>query len=187
MKRAILLRHGVTEANRHHRYCGSTDLPLDPEMLEAFRAANAVYPDPAGYQILTSGMVRTEQTLQEIYGNIPHRAEPSFREIDFGVFENKSYEDLKDDPAYQLWLAGDNEQNVCPGGESGAQMASRVLTAWEALTEDTLLVAHGGVIACIMAHLFPEEQKNRFQWQPKPFEGYALTWEDGRVNYEVIP
>lgn len=187
MKRAILLRHGITEANRYHRYCGSTDLPLDEEALAAFRAEKPVYPDPAGYQVLTSGMLRTEQTLLELYGNLAHRAEPAFREIDFGAFENKSYEDLKDDPEYQIWLTGDNERNVCPGGESGEQMARRVLAAWDALTEDTLLVAHGGVIACIMAHLFPKEEKNRFQWQPQPFHGYRLTWEDGQIRYETIP
>ena len=187
MKRAILLRHGVTEANRHHRYCGSTDLPLDPEMLEAFRTQKPNYPDCTGFQIVTSGMLRTEQTLREIYCDVPHRVEPAFREIDFGVFENKSYEDLKDDPAYQAWLTGDNEQNVCPGGESGVQMAERVLAAWNTLKEDALLVAHGGVIACIMAHLLPEEPKSRYQWQPKPFEGYQLIWENGRIKYEDIP
>ena len=30
MKRAILLRHGSTAANLARRYCGATDLPLDP-------------------------------------------------------------------------------------------------------------------------------------------------------------
>lgn len=187
MKRAILLRHGVTEANRRHRYCGATDLPLDAEMLAQFRREKPVYPDPAGYRILTSGMCRTEQTLREVYGDVCHGIEPAFQEIDFGVFENKSYEELKDDPAYQTWLTGDNEKNVCPGGESGEQMANRVLAAWNGLTEDTLLVTHGGVIACIMAHLFPGEEKNRFQWQPQPFHGYRLTWEDRSIRYEEIP
>ena len=186
-RRVILLRHGITEANRHHRYCGSTDLPLDPEALAEFRSKKPVYPDPAGCRVLTSGMLRTEQTLREIYGDIPHEIAPDFREIDFGAFENKSYEDLKDDPAYQTWLSGDNEQNVCPGGESGAQMAERVIKAWNALEGDCLLVSHGGVIACLMAYLFPEEEKSRYQWQPKPFGGYALTMADGRMRYEVIP
>lgn len=186
MKQAILLRHGITEANLHRRYCGSTDLPLEAGALAAFRAAKPVYPDPTGFRILTSGMCRTEQTLQEIYGPIPHEIDPAFREIDFGIFENKSYEELKDHPAYQAWLAGDNEQNICPGGESGAQMAERVLRAWDGLQEDTLLVSHGGVIACIMDHLFPDSKKSRYQWQPKPFCGYRL-WLDGGWNYEEIP
>ena len=187
MKKAILLRHGITEANLHHRYCGSTDLPLEPQALAAFRAEKPAYPDPAGYQILTSGMLRTEQTLREIYGEIDHRAEPAFREIDFGVFENKSYEDLKDDPAYQTWLTGDNEQNVCPGGESGAQMTARVVAAWDALQEDTLLVAHGGVIAALMTHLFPQENKSRYEWQPRPFCGYLLQFRETGVSYTAIP
>lgn len=187
MKRAILLRHGITEANRLHRYCGSTDLPLDEAALADFRSKQLRYPDPTGYRVLTSGMLRTEQTLREIYGDIPHQIAPDFREIDFGVFENKSYEELKDDPAYQRWLTGDNEQNVCPGGESGAQMARRVLTAWDSLTEDTLLVAHGGVIACIMSHLFPQEPKSRYQWQPSPFCGYALSFSEQGPQYRPIP
>lgn len=186
MKRAILLRHGVTEANRNHRYCGSTDLPLDEETLAAFLRTGQVYPDPTGYRILTSGMVRTEQTLRAIYGDLPHGQEPAFREMDFGLFENRSYENLKDDPAYQRWLTGNNEVNPCPGGESGAQMTDRVLTAWERLTEDTLLVTHGGVIAALMAHLFPEESKNRYQWQPRPFGGYAITFTPTGPRYEIL-
>lgn len=187
MRRAILLRHGVTEANRLHRYCGSTDLPLDETALAAFREQRLQYPDPTGYRVLTSGMLRTEQTLREIYGDLPHEVASAFREIDFGAFENKSYDDLKNDPAYQAWLTGDNEQNVCPGGESGAQMAQRVLAAWNSLTDDTLLVAHGGVIACLMAYLFPDEPKSRYQWQPAPFGGYAITFTEQGPRYTAIP
>lgn len=189
MHRAILLRHGYTAANLVHRYCGSTDLPLEPGALAEFleQKPGLDYPDPAGYNIVTSGMIRTEETLTAIYGDLPHRVDPAFQEIDFGLFENHSYEELKDDPAYQAWISGDNEANVCPGGESGVQMTARVLAAWEALSEDTLLVSHGGVIAAIMAHLFPEAGKHRWQWQPKPFGGYALTFGDGGPQYREIP
>ena len=186
MKRAILLRHGVTEANRLHRYCGSTDLPLDSAALEAFLAERRVYPDPSGYGILTSGMVRTEQTLRAIYGELPHGQERDFREMDFGFFENRTYEELKDDPAYQVWLAGNNEENRCPGGESGSEMTARVLAAWDRLEEDTLLVTHGGVIAALMAHLFPGEAKTRYQWQPRPFGGYVITVTPAGLQYESL-
>jgi len=187
MRQVILLRHGVTEANRLHRYCGSTDLPLEPEALAAFQAKKPAYPDPTGFRVLTSGMLRTEQTLQALYGDLPHETEPAFREIDFGIFENKSYEELKELPAYQAWISGDNETNVCPGGESGEQMTRRVLEAWNRLEGDVLLVTHGGVIAAIMAHLLPEEGKTRYQWQPKPFGGYRLQISDDKVAYEVLP
>ena len=55
------------------------------------------------------------------------------------------------------------------------------------LEEDVLLVTHGGVIAAIMAHLFPREGKSRYQWQPKPFHGYLLTFPEGGPVYEEIP
>lgn len=187
MNRLIIIRHGITEANRLHRYCGSTDLPLDHDTLAQFQKEHHVYPDPAGLDIVTSGMARTEQTLLAIYGPLPHRVEPDFREIDFGAFENKTYAELKNDPAYQAWLTGDNEQNICPGGESGAQMTARVLSALDRLERDTLLVTHGGVIAAIMAHLFPAEDRNRYQWQPKPFCGYEIRWEAGQAYYREIP
>ena len=33
----LLLRHGITEANEKHLYCGSTDLPLSPAGRAALR------------------------------------------------------------------------------------------------------------------------------------------------------
>ena len=40
--RILLLRHGITEANEKHLYCGSTDLPLSPAAGNA-RAGHTVY------------------------------------------------------------------------------------------------------------------------------------------------
>ena len=169
-----LIRHGKTEANEKHLYCGSTDLPLS----KAGRAElQTLRYDIKNVRFLTSGMKRTNETLQILFGDVPFEAEPRFREVNFGVFEMHSYEKLKDTSEYQAWLAGDNEANIPPDGESGIQMKKRVLEAFCEIREDTCIVTHGGVIAAIMEHLFPEEGKNRYQWQPKPGRGWAL--EDG--------
>ena len=109
---------------------------------------------------------------------------PRPSEVDFGVFEMHTYEELKDRRDYQAWLTGDNMANIPPEGESGNQMTQRVLSALpELLKEDTVLITHGGVIAAIMESLFPEEQKNRYQWQPAPGRGYAVS----EKNYRPIP
>lgn len=167
-----LIRHGKTEANERHLYCGSTDLPLSDPGREELK--NLHYDIP-NVRFLTSGMRRANETLELLFGDVEYDADPGFREVDFGAFEMRGYDELKDDPAYQLWLTGDNESNVPPSGESGAQMKQRVIAALESIREDTCIVAHGGVIAAIMAHLFPEEGKNRYQWQPKNGCGYAIT------------
>ncbi len=178
-----LIRHGRTSANEAHLYCGSTDLPLSDagrRELEDLR-----YP-LENVRFLTSGMRRTEETLEILFGPVPHGVEPAFREVDFGKFEMHSYEELKDDPDYQSWITGDNDRNTPPGGESGVAQARRVLDAFQTLQEegqDTVLITHGGVIAAIMAARFPQEGKNRYQWQPKPGRGYCLTG----MEYFPIP
>lgn len=167
-----LIRHGKTEANEKWLYCGSTDLPLSA----AGRAElqNKHY-GIKNVRFLTSGMQRTNETLRILFGEVSYTVDPRFREVDFGVFEMRSYEELKAVPEYQTWLTGDNEANVPPEGESGQQMKERVLQAFSCIREDTCFITHGGVIAAIMEHLFPEEKKDRYQWQPKPGCGYVLS------------
>lgn len=167
-----LIRHGKTEANESRLYCGSTDLPLSERGAEELKSLSySIQPE----RFLTSGMKRTEETLKILFGNVPFFVDTRFREVDFGSFEMKSYAQLKDEPAYQAWISGDNEANVPPNGESGAQMTCRVLEAFREMPDGTALIAHGGVIAAIMASLFPEEGKHRYQWQPENGYGYEIT------------
>lgn len=177
--RILLLRHGITEANEKHLYCGSTDLPLSPAGRAALRRQEMPAP---GTRFITSGMRRCNETLEALFGTVPYEIEPDFREIDFGDFEMKSYEMLKDDPAYQAWLTGDNEKNVPPNGESGEHMTRRALAAFARVQKagrDAVIVTHGGVVAAIMAHLFPEG-KNRYEWQSPNGGGYVI--EDGEYT-----
>lgn len=169
-----LIRHGRTAANEAHLYCGSTDLPLSQTGTAALKELSY---DVGKARFVTSGMRRTNETLRILFGDVPYTVEPRFREVDFGIFEMKSYEALKDTPAYQAWLSGDNEKNVPPQGESGAQMRFRALEALAEIREDTVIVTHGGVIAAIMEALFPGERKNRYQWQSIPGHGYKIHLE----------
>ena len=172
-----LIRHGKTEANEKHLYCGSIDLPLSDAGREELQSIRY---DIQNVRFLTSGMKRTNETLQILFGDVPYDVDPRFREVDFGIFEMHSYDQLKDNLEYQAWLTGDNEANIPPQGESGMQMKVRVLEAFSEIKEDTCIITHGGVIASIMEHLFPREGKNRYQWQPKPGCGYVLTGENYR-------
>lgn len=175
-----LIRHGITQGNRDRLYYGSTDLPLLPEgvaELEALRATGT-YPKPQLF--FTSGMLRTEQTLAALYGNVPHEVLRGLRELDFGAFEMKTYEQLKDDPDYQIWCTGNVEDNVCPGGESGTQVLRRSLAALEPVlsrNQDAVCITHGGIIGGVLAHWFPEG--TRFDWTPKPGHGFIVTVIDG--------
>lgn len=185
----ILFRHGLTAANEAHVYCGKTDLPLSDRGREALRALrdSGGLPSLEEFRVITSGARRCRETLSELYGPVPFEVEPDFREMDFGDFEMRGYEELKNDPAYIAWITGDNEANVAPGGESGNQMRARVLAVLGRLLADgrpAAIFTHGGVIAAIMEKLFPEEHKTRYQWQPQPGRGCVVDTGSGR--YERI-
>jgi len=176
-----LIRHGKTPANEARLYCGSTDIGLSDAGIQELKERHY---DLCADRYITSGMKRTEQTLRLLFGDVPFTREPEFREVDFGIFEMKSYEQLKDDPDYHRWLTGDNEANTPPGGESGNAMTQRVLQAYKRMKDlpgNTVIVTHGGVIAAILASLFPEEGKSRYQWQPRPGCGYCLEGGSYRI------
>lgn len=193
MQKIHLIRHGQTEANERHLYCGSSDLPLSDAGAAALRALAVAggYPEGRENRLCISGMLRTRQTAAILFGDLPCEVLPDFREIDFGAFELHSYDELKDRADYQAWLSGDNERNRCPGGESGVDMVRRVLPAFRALLvdgRDTILVSHGGVIAAILDELYPQSGKSRYEWQPQPGYGWTITMEAGQpVDCVPIP
>ncbi len=174
--RLTLIRHGFTLGNVQRLYYGSTDLPLTEEGKKALlrKRETGIYPTAEHYY--TSGMLRTEQTLELLYGTVSHRALPGLREMDFGAFEMRSYEALRENPAYQTWIQGSMEANRCPNGESAAQATARALAALEPILTcgaDAVCITHGGIIAGLMLSWFPG-RRNRYGFTPAPGDGYGV-------------
>ena len=186
MRKVHLIRHGATEASRRRLYYGRTDLPLTPEAARQLLELKerGIYPPADGCRVFTTGMLRTEQTLEILYPGVKAEQVPDLREMDFGDFELRGYEELKSDPAYQEWLSGDYLQNVCPGGESAVQHGDRCLKALNELLEqedgDLLIICHGGTITALMERLFPDEGENRWHWERPTGRGYTVLF-DGTV------
>lgn len=193
MKNTVyFIRHGITEGNKKHLYYGSTDLPLAEEGIEAIRIRKEamLYPDETGYKLITSGLLRTKQTLFEIYGKAPDVSDSRLNEIDFGDFEMKSYEELKNRDDYNAWISGDNWSNICPNGESGAIMFERAQKAMEEYrAQNCIVVCHGGIISALMQSYFPNdiEHEHFYMWQPNPCEGYKVNFSDNvAIEYSTI-
>ena len=107
--------------------------------------------------------------------------------MDFGDFEMKSYEELKDTPAYQAWIT-DVEHNPCPHGESAPQVLRRSLAAIAPVVqrpEDAVCVIHGGVTAGLMMTWFGG---GRYDYSVSPGQGFQVTFREGQpVSYTRIP
>ncbi|MBQ4090295.1 MAG: histidine phosphatase family protein [Clostridia bacterium] len=188
-----LIRHGRTDANERHLYCGATDLPLSEKGVAGLNAliASAEYPDITGMRIYTSGMRRADETLRAIYGDIQFKTISDMRELDFGRFEMHSYDELKEDADYIAWITDQSSSMPCPGGESSAQFKERVFAAFDELVsrgKSAMVVCHGGVIAELMARLFPDSGKNFYEWQPSAGRGYTVHFDDRKpTSYSHVP
>lgn len=189
--RLVLLRHGRTEATEKRLYCGSTDLPLTEAGIGELRQTAEECEYPVGKKYYTSGMLRAEQTLEAIYGAVPHTVIPELRETDFGQFEMRGYaDDLQFDPAFRQWCDAYSEDTPFPGGESASQTAERALRGLKPILctgVDAVCVTHGGVIADVMEKWFPGSP-DRYAFTPRPGCGYEILVEQGvPVEYCFIP
>ena len=182
-----LIRHGKTAANEKRLYCGQTDLPLTESGIEeiALLKTQGIYPI-GEYIFFTSGLLRTEQTLDIIYGEVKRKAVPDISEFKFGLFEMKSYEELKEQEDYQAWITDETGDYQCPRGESKNQFEKRIISGFSYILNtvrqdkinSAFIVCHGWTIAVIMEHLYPNTQ-NFYEWQPKPGHGYTLAYDSG--------
>lgn len=177
----ILRRHAMTAGNRLNQYIGSTDQDLSPEGETVARLCGGG-PDESVEKVYCSPMRRAVRTARIFYPNAEIVLKPLLREMDFGIFEQKSYADLAGDPAYQDWLDS-NCQDPCPGGEQMEQFSNRVCRGFEQVMEEAaalgeqrvVLVAHGGTLMAVMG-VYAAPRKGYFEWQTPNCGGYQAQW-----------
>ncbi len=196
----ILIRHGITIGNERRLYYGSTDVPLAEKGKEQLQKQKeeGLYPYSDTAEFYTSGMLRTEQTLEIIYGDRPHKKIEELRELNFGDFEMKRYEELNDNPDYQAWIMSGNDDAKPPNGESMKAFGERIRAGFKELVKEnrlqmlkfrneekeamTICICHGGVISAIMDSIWPGVEKNFYEWIPDPGHGYTLLVEDCSIE-----
>ena len=155
------VRHGETEWNRLGIIQGWTDIPLNEtghgqakSVARAFVAHPEVSRD-CRFAVSPSG--RTRQTMAHISEALalpPSRVsiEPNTKELGFGIWEGKPFWELKASPIYPA----DPETRYSwrpQGGESYSDGQER-LAAWlSAITEPTVVVAHGAIGRCLIGYL----------------------------------
>ncbi len=184
--RIHLIRHSESTGTEPRLLYGSADLPLSKNgvrLLQKLTAAG-IYPNAAGCLLVTSGMLRCNQTLRAIYGDVPFAVNEGLREMALGEFECKTHENLQGDPAYLRWVNDPTGDVPPPGGESVNGFFARVNAAFDALLlradRDVIAVCHGGVIASILSKRLPSD-KGFYAWLPAPARGFSLTVCGGEV------
>lgn len=185
-----LIRHGETEANARRRYLGKTDESLSErgkQLLLSYKEQN-LYPKAA--YLFASPMKRCVETAEILYPTQKPIVFPEWEEMDFGRFEYKNYEELKDDPAYQQWIDSGGMADF-PGGESRETFLFRCGTGFrkmygmlqKAQAENqrenvaepvrAAAIVHGGTIMALLSSYAKGDcQKGYFDYQTANGRGY---------------
>jgi len=159
-----LIRHALVAENARAVLYGVMDVPLcEPTLLEQapmYRSLAARLPRPAAW--LVTPLSRTQRTAETLFAHGYPRAEltvePGLTEQSLGEWQGLPHAELPARltlPKHAFWPLGGHEKP--PGGESMADVISRVGTTMERLAEtyagrEAVIVSHGGAIRGAIAH-----------------------------------
>lgn len=174
------IRHGAIDETLSGKYIGSTDVPLSDQGREALRKLERECRYPYTKVVFTSPLKRCTETCQILYPELSPLSIANLRECNFGEWEGKTAEELRDDPEFEKWLAGDSEA-APPHGESNADFIRRICKMFESIVEglmktgttDSVIVTHGGVIMTLLA-VYGLPQAKPFEWTMDNGYGYSI-------------
>ena len=195
----ILIRHGMTPGNQLGKYIGVTDEGLSEEGAEELRSMKkaGLWSEEAPEKLYLSPLKRCRETAEILFPGMTGMVVDNLAECNFGVFENKNYQELSDDPRYQAWLDSFCEDPI-PGGESKALFQERNVRAFSEIVSDCMqnhiknaaIVAHGGTIMSILDAL-TDTLKSYYDWHVENGHGYQLTingadWSEGKHQVKLL-
>ncbi len=160
----VFIRHGVTRANKERRYLGKTDESLSEEGIEILESYKMLKTYPDVEYLFTSPMKRCMETAKIIYPTLCPIIIPEWEEINFGRFEYRNYEELKDDAEYQEWLRSKGTLDF-PEGEGRNDFALRCKSGFIRMCHEVShtvgrntkkpvsigMVVHGGTIMSLLS------------------------------------
>jgi len=148
----LLLRHGQTPMSVQKRYAGLSDVPLTEVGVQQAAAAGKRLASAGLTAIVTSPLARAVRTAEEVAAatGAPVETDEGFRETDFGAWDGLTFAEVRERWPAELtaWLA--DPAVAPPGGESFADVSTRVEGALR-----RVLAAHQGRTVLIVSHVTP--------------------------------
>ena len=164
MKTSILIRHAITPGNVLKKYTGRRSdegiIMPDPEAARMIRDKISEYIDryiKGDFSVVSGPQIRSRETAALLFPGRDISTVDELCEMDLGMFEGKTYEELKDVPEYVSWLESGGLMNI-PGGEERDTFIRRSMEGFKkaiALSNDdgVVIVCHGGNIMAVMSTL----------------------------------
>lgn len=143
----LLMRHPEVAAEARLRCYGHTDVALSDSGKASVKTLAETAARFRPSRLLSSDLSRCRFVAEQVSFllDLPAEFSPAWREMHFGAWENRSWQDLNESEADTLKRWSDNFVTVAPPeGESFAQLALRIGTQLEKLlAEDVRRAADG--------------------------------------------
>lgn len=180
--RVHLLRHGTTKANEEGTYIGTTDLPLSSTGEREILNLKNKYNYPSAEVIYASPCIRCIQTSNLIYPNQKPLIAANLREYNFGDWEGKTADELKENQEFITWLKNSKE-NSPPNGDTGKEFYERTVNAFASLITgftranitDAAIITHAGIISTVLS-VFGLPKASSIDWQANPGCGFSIRF-----------
>ncbi len=185
MARLLLLRHGQIRANVEGRWHGSTDSPLTWRgRRQADRTARHLaraHPQIVG--VYSSPLARCRHTAERVAQQLGLEAQlrEGLREYGIGEWEGMQFAHLAETHDF-VARASKDPDFAPPGGESLAEVASRIASAVRDIHRHHLethgseaqvvLVSHGAAMAVLLGEIL---QQSPARWTDYHFANCSLT------------
>ena len=184
-----LIRHARTKSNNERRYLGWADEDILPNQ-------NLPVVDSRCETVFGSDLKRCRQTAAYYFPIASYFGDVGFRESNFGEFEGKTYEELKEIQQYRNWI--DDPYRLAPSsGETLEEVTKRCMEAIARLPKGFTrypLILHGGTIRILLVNLAPESSEF-WDWLVSHDDMFKLQWttreafEEGKrcTSLSVVP
>lgn len=186
------IRHGSIDETLSGKYIGTTDAALSDKGKTMLRKLNSEYFYPQPKVVFTSPLKRCTQTCKILFPELKPLVIDALSECNFGEWEGKTADELKSNPDFEKWLAGDNSVKP-PRGENNADFVRRICNMFDSIIEglmktgttEAAIVTHGGVIMTLLA-VYGLPQAKPFEWAMENGCGYSiritpLLWQRDKV------
>ena len=163
----ILIRHGESEGNVDRKFCGFQDVKLTEKGIwQAKRLAQRLR-EVKMDAVYCSDLLRARQTAEIVFRNrgIDIIMCPGLKEMNFGVWEGYTFEEVKSKFGYgeyfHSWPENIDIKAIIPQGESIIKLNERAMKALNEILdkhktkendESIAIVCHGGTIRVILSN-----------------------------------
>jgi alpha-ribazole phosphatase len=184
----ILIRHGLTAGNLKKAYIGRTDESLCAEGRAAIQQAGGF---PGVSKVIVRPLCRAREPASLLFPGATQQVVADLREMDFGLFEGRTANEMEHDPLYRQWVK-DGCLSPCPGGEGKAGFSQRVCQAFAQVVQQAIdnrekqliLVSHGGPIMAIMER-YALPSQGYWQWHTQALGGWRAEVDE--AGWEETP